>query len=34
VAPRPGVDGSACREAYAAALAGVTPARPEAMMAS
>ncbi len=34
VAPRPGVDGSACRAAYAAALTGMTATRSEAMMAS
>ena len=34
VAPRPGVDGPACRAAYAAALTGMTATRSEAMMAS
>ncbi len=34
VTPRPGVDGSACREAYAAAVTGMTVARSEAMMGS
>ena len=34
VAPRPGVDGSACRAAYAAALTGMTETRSEAMMGS